>query len=120
MNSPLVVADPRPTLEGDQLAGVQCERCGRPSAFLDGRCRRCQGSVRRAHFGPEGTVWASTTVYMTVDHREPPFTIAYVDLDNGPRVLTLVDSERSLSPETRVHLVGELRGDLLVEEVTDA
>jgi len=56
---------------------------------------------------------------LAVEHRKPPFTIAYVDLDRGPRVLSLVKGEHSLSPETRVRLVGELEGDLLVEEVPD-
>jgi uncharacterized OB-fold protein len=120
LNKPLLPADPRPTVDGQQLVGVQCEQCGRPSAFPDTWCRRCQGPVRPARFGPGGTVWASATIHLPVDHREPPFTVAYVDLDRGPRVLTLVKGADSLSPETRVRLVGELQGDLVVEEATDA
>jgi uncharacterized OB-fold protein len=120
LNEPPLPADPRPTVDGHRVLGVQCEQCGRPSAFPDERCRRCGGPVRPAHFGPAGTVWASVTVHLAVDHREPPFTVAYVDLDEGPRVLTLVKGETSLSPETPVRLVGELQGDLLIEDATDA
>lgn len=119
MSKPLVPADPRPTVDGQHISGVQCEECGRASAFVDARCRRCQGAVRAAQFGLGGTVWASTTVHLTVDHREPPFTVAYVDLDNGPRVLALVSGEQSVPPHTRVNLVGEVQGDLLVEVAAD-
>ena len=38
-------------------------------------------------FGPGGTVWSSTVVRIPVAGREPPVALAYVDLDDGPRVL---------------------------------
>ena len=72
-------------------------------------------------FGPSGTVWSSTVVRVPVPGRTPPYGLAYVDLDNGPRVLAHVadagtdtGTER-VPPGTRVTIVGEtLDGDVLV------
>ncbi len=55
-------------------------------------------------FGPGGIVWSSADVHLAVGHREPPFTLAQVDLDDGPRVLV-----------TRVRIVGTDDGDVVVE-----
>lgn len=80
-------------------------------------------------FGPSGTVWSSTVVRVPVPGRTPPYGLAYVDLDNGPRVLAHVadpgtdtgtdpGTER-VPPGTRVTIVGEtLDGDVLVAVVS--
>ena len=44
-----------------------------------------------AAFGPAGTVWASTVVRVALPERAAPYGLAYVDLDDGPRVLATVD-----------------------------
>ena len=54
------------------------------------RCSRCFATVESDRFGPTGTVWSSTVVRIAVPGRTPPYTLAYVDLDNGPRVLAEV------------------------------
>jgi uncharacterized protein len=54
------------------------------------RCSRCFAAVEADRFGPTGTVWSSTVVRIAVPGRTPPYTLAYVDLDNGPRVLAEV------------------------------
>lgn len=84
--------DPRPCSELDtdgtwRLAGLRCLRCPAVSAHLWPRCPTCGGPVERAVFGPGGTVWSSTVVRIPVAGREPPVALAYVDLDDGPRVL---------------------------------
>jgi uncharacterized protein len=54
------------------------------------RCSRCLGAVVTDRFGPTGTVWSSTVVRIAVPGRTPPYTLAYVDLNDGPRVLAEV------------------------------
>lgn len=74
--------------------------------------------MSRARFGPAGTVWAATTQHIAVPGREPPVTLAYVDLDDGPRVLAHVaDSDAGPPPPgADARIVGVTRhGDPLVE-----
>lgn len=111
--------DPRPKIEQDQIVGVRCQACGHPSAAADLRCRRCLGEVRPDRFGPGGVVWAAATVHLAIDHRQPPFTLASVDLDGGPRVLTLVDGDHAPEIGTRVAIVGERHGDVMVRVTAD-
>ena len=111
--------DPRPTIDGVRVVGVRCGACGHVSAQPDHRCRRCLSEVAPARFGPDGSVWAAATVHLAVDHRTPPFTLAYVDLDGGPRVLTLIDGAGALPVGTRVTIVGDRDGDIVVREVAD-
>jgi uncharacterized protein len=54
------------------------------------RCNRCFAHVAAESFGPAGVVWSSTVVRIAVPGRTPPYTLAYVDLRNGPRVLAEV------------------------------
>jgi uncharacterized protein len=53
-------------------------------------CSRCLGPVASDRFGPGGVVWSSTVVRIAVPGRTPPYTLAYVDLTDGPRVLAEV------------------------------
>ena len=62
-------------------------------------------------YGPTGTVWSTTVVHITVPNQQSPYALAYVDLDNGPRVLAHVDrADRRLAVGQIVHLV-EATGD---------
>jgi len=47
--------------------------------------------MQPTEFGPDGTVWSSTVVRVAVPGRTPPYTLAYLDLDDGPRVLCRVE-----------------------------
>ncbi|MEU1692872.1 OB-fold domain-containing protein [Streptomyces hirsutus] len=58
----------------------------------------------RETFPPRGSVWASTVVRIDVGTRRPPYGIAYVDLDDGPRVLVLLRRPELLPGATRVVL----------------
>lgn len=40
-----------------------------------------------ATFGPTGTVWSFTTVHVAADSHDTPYTLAYLDLDDGPRLM---------------------------------
>jgi uncharacterized OB-fold protein len=88
-------ADPRPQIvEGPdgrrRVAGRACRSCGAVAAFAWPRCPECGSEVEPAEFGPDGTVWSSTVVRIPVPGRTPPYALAYVDLDGGPRVLAHV------------------------------
>ncbi|HEX8754087.1 MAG TPA: OB-fold domain-containing protein, partial [Solirubrobacterales bacterium] len=65
--------------------------------------------------GPLGTVWAATVVRIPVPGREPPYGLAYVDLEDGPRVLAHAPGEEPLAVGSAVRL-GPLgpAGDLTV------
>jgi len=58
-------------------------------------------------FGPRGTVFSSTVLRIPVPDRTPPLTLAYVDVDGGPRILAHVDGpDEALAPNSRVALSG--------------
>lgn len=105
--------DPRPPVEADRIVGVRCTSCAHPSAAMDERCRRCGGGVAHDRFGPLGSLWAVADVHLRVGHRSPPFTLAYVDIDDGPRVLATVRGP--VPDDDRVVIVGSDEGDIVVE-----
>jgi uncharacterized protein len=87
--------DPRPQTIADsdgvlRIAGSRCTSCRHPMLVHPPRCSRCLSPVAIDRFGPTGTVWSSTVVRIAVPGRTPPYTLAYVDLTDGPRVLAEV------------------------------
>lgn len=87
--------DPRPQvidLDGEfVLAGWRCSRCHRARATPAPWCPVCRAALEPENFGPLGTVWSSTMVHLDLSGLEAPYGLAYVDLDQGPRVLVHVD-----------------------------
>ncbi len=86
---------PRPRVEQSPdgrfcIEGLRCPSCGEVAAFDWSRCPACRSAVEPASFGPDGTVWSATVVRIPVPGRTPPYALAYVDLDDGPRVLAHV------------------------------
>ena len=79
------------TSTGTRLVGASCDACGLHSLSQADRCPSCRSPMRPAEFGPDGTVWSSTVVRIPVPGRTPPYTLAYLDLDDGPRVLCRVE-----------------------------
>jgi uncharacterized OB-fold protein len=118
--------DPRPGVVDARdgawlLAGARCTVCGYPTVEVLDRCPVCGGAAVPAEFGPGATVFAATVLRVPVPGREPPYALAYVDVDDGPRILAHVDrTDAALVPGARVALVGRTaEGDPLVSE-TDA
>ncbi|MBN9736658.1 hypothetical protein PP1_016690 [Pseudonocardia sp. P1] len=113
--------DPRPHARLDaggawRLHGLRCPRCGAVSAYAWPRCPGCAGPAEPAVFGPGGTVWSSTVVRIPVPGRTPPFALAYVDLDDGPRILAHVPGPAAPPVGGRARLVAPTgSGDLAVE-----
>lgn len=119
--------DPRPVVvfgaDGPRLLGGRCVRCAHPSATTAPRCPRCGGESTQARFGPDGVVWATTTIRVANGDRAAPYTLAYVDLDDGPRVLSHVlgAPDAALSVGERVGVGERVRvGDRVrLVELTD-
>ncbi|MGV0838247.1 OB-fold domain-containing protein [Mycolicibacterium thermoresistibile] len=85
------------------------------------RCPVCAGPVESAEFGPGGVVFASTRVHLGLPGREPPYSLAYVVFDDGPRVLVHTTGDAPLPVGGRVRLIGASdAGDLLVESAAGA
>ena len=111
------VADPRPPVVGDKVSGARCAACGYPTSPAAPWCPACQSREQKpAEFGPGGTVWSSTLVQIPVGRWKPPYAIAYVDLDDGPRVLAHLATPEIVKAGTRVRITGgDDAGDLLVQ-----
>lgn len=116
-----MTSDPRPRVEvSDQarVVGVACTTCGHPMPTPRPVCAACSGPVAEATFGPLGVVWSSTVVRIPVGERKPPYALAYVDLDDGPRILAHVLGEPVAAPVgSKVRLVAPVDGDVVVEVV---
>ncbi|GAA4658714.1 Zn-ribbon domain-containing OB-fold protein [Amycolatopsis dongchuanensis] len=103
-----------------RVTGVRCPSCGAAAPYAWPRCPSCGGEAEPAVFGPEGTVWSSTVVRIPVADRTPPYALAYVDLDDGPRILAHLPADW---PNDRVPPIGSrvrltdlsAEGDLQVE-----
>ncbi|MEM9042413.1 MAG: OB-fold domain-containing protein [Actinomycetota bacterium] len=117
MSAPPTPADPRPIVIDDVVLGSRCPSCGHASVRRGGRCERCLDEVVDATFGPRGTVWSATTVHIRVGDRRPPFALAYVDLDGGPRVLAHVDGPDTPPVGSTVRVTGAPDGDVVVQRV---
>ena len=71
-------------------------------------------------FPGRGTVWAATLIHIRVGDLDPPYALAYVDLDAGPRVLARQRRPSALPVGSRVRLeastVAEVWAELVDEE----
>lgn len=101
---------------GVRIAGARCRVCAYPVPERLTRCPVCGGDCDEAMFGPGAVVFAATVLRVPVPGRTPPYGLAYVDLDDGPRILAHVDqTARALRPHERVSLMGvTAEGDPLV------
>jgi hypothetical protein len=110
----LAVADPRPVHDGDAVLGVRCTACRYPAAQLGiPWCPVCYQPVEPARFSLTGAAWSSTVVAIPVGERRPPFGIAYLDLDDGPRVMVHLAEPVILPLGARLRITGTDRGDLV-------
>ncbi|MGW4066608.1 Zn-ribbon domain-containing OB-fold protein [Nocardia grenadensis] len=99
------------------IAGARCRNCGRAVAYQWSRCPGCGGPPAPERFAGAGTVWSHTVVHIAVGTHVPPYTLAYVDLDNGPRILAHVDGE-PVRVGSSVRLIGPSdEGDVRVRAV---
>jgi len=110
----LPVADPRPTFDGGAVLGTRCAKC-RYSTAQQGLpwCPVCYGVMDDARFARTGQVWSSTVVAIPVGTHRPPFGLAYLDLDDGPRVLVHLAEPAVLELGARLEITGTDDGNLV-------
>lgn len=107
------VADPRPRVEEGAVLGTRCTRCGYPSPQeAIPWCAACYGPVRPERFATVCTVFSSTVVEIPVGRYRPPFGLAYVDIDDGPRLLVHLVEPVVRAAGTRMHVATGEHGDL--------
>lgn len=112
----LPVADSRPVLDGDAVLGVRCTLCRYPAAQVGiPWCPSCYGPVEPARFAARGAAWSSTVIGIPVGERRPPFGLAYLDLDDGPRVLVHLAEPAVVPLGARLTITGTDLGDLVAE-----
>jgi uncharacterized OB-fold protein len=100
------VADPRPVIveQGRRhvLLGGRCASCGHALARRTPRCPWCRSAVEHTAFGPDGAIWAVTVVHVAAGDRDVPYTLAYLDLDDGPRLLVHLDRAAAVGERARL------------------
>lgn len=116
----LPVADSRPVFHEGRIEGSRCTACRHPSAQRGlPWCPVCYADVVDETFAPEGTAWSSAVVAIPVNDVKAPFALAYVDLDDGPRVLARLDEPTALPINTEVQIVGTRNGDLIARRAKE-
>ena len=118
----LEVADPRPVLDPRTatVLGVRCTACRYPVAQQGiPWCPVCHAAVAPDRFAATGTAWSSTVVAIPVGVRRPPFGLAYLDLDDGPRVLVHLAGPTVVRAGTRLRITGTEHGDLVAAVDTE-
>lgn len=95
--------------EEAQLVGSGCQDCGENVFPAREVCFYCGGrKMERVLMPTQGTLYSYSTVYVSAS-RPVPYTIGYVDLDNGVRLLAAIGEDSvAVAPDCRVKL--EVRG----------
>jgi uncharacterized OB-fold protein len=84
---------------GPRLIGARCGACG--TAWFPRRpiCPSCAApEPERLLLGPSGTLYSWSTVHVS-SSRPVPYTLGYVDLDEGVRVLATITTDKPLEPD---------------------
>jgi uncharacterized OB-fold protein len=73
----------------------RCSSCGKHQFYPRPFCLSCEATTLEwVESAGTGTIYSVTTVRIpVVDDLKPPYFLALVDLDEGPRLLTNIDSE---------------------------
>lgn len=114
MTTATTAYDPRPRVTGTPgpaVVGTRCTACSHPALDDLARCPLCGSPTAAASFAVTGTVFSGTVLRIPVGDRTPPTSLAYVDLDDGPRVLVHGrEPGRALRPGERVTVCGTTSG----------
>jgi uncharacterized OB-fold protein len=115
--------DPRPSATAAPdgaviVTGWRCTGCRLPLTQHVLRCPECRSPVREDTFGPDGVVFASTCMRVGVPGHRPPYAIAYLVLDDGPRVFVHTPGDVPVAPGSRARVVAiSADGDLVAEQL---
>ncbi|MFI7679123.1 Zn-ribbon domain-containing OB-fold protein [Actinophytocola sp. NPDC049390] len=102
-----VVGEPDPRVrvvesaEGLAVVGWRCAGCGLAVVEPSLRCGDCGARVDQVSLRPNGIVWSWTAMGVGPDRGT---AFAYVDLDDGPRVLVRLDGDAPRAVGTRVRV----------------
>lgn len=77
---------------GLRLTGMACPACGLVTFPTQNICHGCgnRDDLAAAELAPEGTLYSFSEVHIAPRSFKTPFVIAYVDLDDGVRLLAQV------------------------------
>jgi uncharacterized protein len=94
-NTPRVMREGLFTLDPPRLLGSRCRVCGELSFPSRAFCPRCDSEDFEASvaLSPLGRIHTFTVIRQAPPGRVTPYTLAYVDLDDGVRVMAQVDGE---------------------------
>lgn len=98
------------------LRGSRCERCGEnvfPARVVCPRCRKT--TMRPVRLSRQGALFSFTVSNVAPEGLQVPYLQAFVELDDGPRVFTLISSE--VEPRLDALAVGEPM-ELVIEPIT--
>jgi uncharacterized OB-fold protein len=78
-----------------RLTVQRCMACGSHQFYPRPFCLSCEaGELEWVDVAGHGTIYSLTTVRMQVrEDLPPPYLLALVDLDEGPRLLTNIEAE---------------------------
>ncbi|WP_033291739.1 Zn-ribbon domain-containing OB-fold protein [Amycolatopsis jejuensis] len=84
----------------------QCLRCGNFQLYPRPFCLQCgAGDLEWVEAAGSGRVYSKTTVHLrTVEHLDPPYVVALVELTEGPRILTNIAGSVPVSIGDRVRV----------------
>ena len=88
-----------------ELVVQECGSCGHKQFYGRPFCLSCEAdAVRWVAVSGNGTVYSATRVWRSwVADFEPPYTVAIVELDEGPRLVTnIVNGEARIGARVRL------------------
>lgn len=77
------------------IKGSSCPKCNWSDIFAVDVCPRCQSQVKEASFSGRGKVVTFTVIRYPPEgfEKEAPYVVAFIDLENGPRVIGRIVEE---------------------------
>jgi len=94
------------------LIGNKCESCGR--IFYPSRpfCFDCSGTkMQKAKFGNKGKLYSFTICHMPSLHFEAPYTVGWIDVDEGIRIFAPIKISENQSVEVGMDM------ELVIDEL---
>jgi uncharacterized OB-fold protein len=92
VSDPTAVEFWRGAIDG-KLMIQRCKACGSTQFYPRPLCLQCMSTaVEWMQASGYGTVYSQTTVHVaTIPEREPPYVVAVIELDEGPRLTSDLD-----------------------------
>ncbi len=94
------------TDDGFEVRGYRCPKGCVASASYVARCPVCGSDTVEAGFAGTGTVWSATTLRIPNGDFPADRVIAYVDLQDGPRVLCEAAELPTIGGPARITALG--------------